>query len=100
MGRIPNFRETVFPQESMPILNLTATLGLILFLFLVGLEVDMRLLLANYKIAVSVSAAGMVLPFGFGRFISLPFSIRALSETLIYFTCRCGHCVWVISSIP
>lgn len=50
----------------MPLLSLVANLGLVIFLFLVGLEVDMRLLLVNWKVAASVSAAGMVLPFGFG----------------------------------
>ena len=37
-----------------------------LFLFLVGLEVDLRLLLKNWKISLSVGAAGMALPFGLG----------------------------------
>ena len=50
----------------MPILSMAANLGLILFLFLVGLEVDMRVLTRNWKTAASVSAAGMVLPFGLG----------------------------------
>lgn len=50
----------------MPVLSMAANLGLILFLFLVGLEVDMRVLLRNWKTAVSVSAVGMILPFGLG----------------------------------
>lgn len=66
MGRIPGFKDAIFPAASMPLLSLVANLGLVIFLFLVGLEVDMRLLLVNWKVAASVSAAGMVLPFGFG----------------------------------
>ncbi|KAI9837685.1 MAG: K(+)/H(+) antiporter [Sclerophora amabilis] len=66
MGRIPGFSEAIFPKESMPNLSLVANLGLILFLFLVGLEVDMRLFLTNWRVALSVGAAGMVLPFGLG----------------------------------
>lgn len=50
----------------MPTLSLAANVGLILFLFLVGLEVDLRLMLQNWRIALSVGAAGMMLPFGFG----------------------------------
>ena len=50
----------------MPTLSTAANIGLILFLFLVGLEVDLRLLIKNWKIALSVGAAGMVLPFGLG----------------------------------
>ena len=50
----------------MPTLTTAANVGLILFLFLVGLEVDLRLLVRNWKIALSVGAAGMALPFGLG----------------------------------
>lgn len=65
-GRIPGFKATIFPQDSMVMLTLTANLGLVLFLFLVGLEVDMRMLTANYKVALSVAALGMIIPFGLG----------------------------------
>ncbi|RPB25878.1 hypothetical protein L211DRAFT_821785 [Terfezia boudieri ATCC MYA-4762] len=70
MGRIPGFNLSIFPDESKPLLTLVANLGLVLFLFLVGLEVDVRMLLSNLKIAASVSAAGMILPFGLGAAIA------------------------------
>ncbi|KAE8409039.1 Sodium/hydrogen exchanger family-domain-containing protein [Aspergillus pseudonomiae] len=70
MGRIPGFTEAIFPDASIPNLNLVANLGLILFLFLVGLETDLRFLFSNWRVAASVSAAGMILPFGFGCAIS------------------------------
>jgi len=54
----------------MPNLNLVANLGLTLFLFLVGLEVDLRFLISNWKIALSVGLAGMALPFGLGAAIA------------------------------
>ncbi|KAF2427564.1 hypothetical protein EJ08DRAFT_721007 [Tothia fuscella] len=66
MGRIPGFTSTIFPQAAMPNLSLVANLGLILFLFLVGLEVDLRFLVSNWKVAASVGLAGMILPFGLG----------------------------------
>ena len=66
LGRIPGFSNAIFPPESLPTLSLAANLGLVLFLFLVGLEVDLRLLLKNWKISLSVGAAGMALPFGLG----------------------------------
>ncbi|KAL3420839.1 k(+) h(+) antiporter 1 [Phlyctema vagabunda] len=66
MMRIPGFKDSIFPTASMPILNLVANLGLILFLFLVALEVDMRMFMQNWRIAFSVGFAGMVLPFGLG----------------------------------
>lgn len=50
----------------MPTLSTAANIGLILFLFLVGLEVDLRLLVSNWRIALTVGAAGMAIPFGLG----------------------------------
>lgn len=66
MGRIPGFTNAIFPTASMPAFSVAANLGLILFLFLVGLEVDLRFLASNWRIALSVGAAGMAIPFGFG----------------------------------
>ncbi|KAK9479422.1 Sodium/hydrogen exchanger family-domain-containing protein [Lipomyces japonicus] len=66
LGRIPNFNQTIFPAASIPGLTLTANIGLVFFLFLVGLELDLSLMAKNLKIAGSVAVAGMVLPFGCG----------------------------------
>lgn len=66
MGRIPGFTAAIFPAAAMPNLTLVANLGLVLFLFLVGLEVDLRYLVSNWRIALSVGLAGMALPFGLG----------------------------------
>ncbi|KIW87056.1 uncharacterized protein Z519_12353 [Cladophialophora bantiana CBS 173.52] len=66
MGRIPGFTNAIFPPSSMPAFTLAANLGLVLFLFLVGLEVDLRFLASNWRIALSVGALGMALPFGLG----------------------------------
>ena len=66
MGRIPGFSAAIFPTASIPNLNLVANLGLVLFLFLVGLEVDLRFFFQNWKVALSVGAVGMILPFGLG----------------------------------
>lgn len=65
-GRISGFTDAIFPKDSMPTLSLAANVGLVLFLFLVGLEVDLRIMVSNWKIALSVGAAGMTLPFGLG----------------------------------
>ena len=55
----------------MPVLNMAANLGLILYLFLIGLEVDLRLMFQNWRIALSVGLAGMLLPFGLGVAIAV-----------------------------
>ena len=66
MGHIPGFTNAIFPISAMPNLTLVANLGLMLFLFLVGLEVDLRYLVSNWRIALSVGLASMVVPFGLG----------------------------------
>ncbi|OCL00713.1 K(+)/H(+) antiporter-like protein 1 [Cenococcum geophilum 1.58] len=66
MGHIPGFTAAIFPAAAMPNLALVANLGLMLFLFLVGLEVDLRYLVSNWRIALSVGFASMVVPFGLG----------------------------------
>jgi len=66
MMRIPGFQEAIFPTAAMANLNLVANLGLVLFLFLVGLEVNVKLFMSNWRVALSVGLAGMLLPFGLG----------------------------------
>lgn len=95
MGRIPGFNHAIFPDASKPLLSLVANLGLVLFLFLVGLEVDIRMLMANFKVALSVGTAGMMLPFGLGM---LRTTILALvgkqGYMLILNTYRYCHRLW------
>ena len=56
----------MFPAESIPNLTLVANLGLVLYLFLIGLETDVRFLISNLRVATSVAFAGMALPFALG----------------------------------
>jgi Kef-type K+ transport system membrane component KefB len=71
MGRIPGFKDAIFPTAGMANLNLVANIGLTLFLFIVGLEVDLRIAINNWKVALSVGVAGMALPFGLGCAIAV-----------------------------
>ena len=71
-GRIPGFTETIFPPVSLPYLSLVANIGLCLFLFLVGLEIDTSVVVRNVRMSVIVSLAGIALPFGLGTALSVP----------------------------
>ncbi|KAI0483649.1 K+/H+ antiporter 1 [Xylaria cf. heliscus] len=70
LSRIPHFKQNILPTESLPVLNNAANLGLILFLFLIGLEVDIRLFTSNWRVALGVSLGGLLLPFGLGYAIA------------------------------
>jgi len=65
-GRIPGFTKHIFPEESRSYLSLVANIGLILFLFLVGLEIDSGVIKRNARLSATIALAGMILPFGIG----------------------------------
>ncbi|KAJ1658043.1 K(+)/H(+) antiporter [Dispira simplex] len=66
LGRVPNFHSTIFPADSIPFVTLVANLGLVFFLFMVGLELDLGSLRKNIHRSLAISGAGMVIPFGLG----------------------------------
>ncbi|KAF9544053.1 K(+)/H(+) antiporter [Mortierella hygrophila] len=70
MGRIPGFADTIFPPDGLPYLNLVSNIGLVMFLFLVGLELDPSLVLKRARFALGISFAGMALPLGVGAAVS------------------------------
>ncbi|KAG1780765.1 Sodium/hydrogen exchanger family-domain-containing protein [Suillus placidus] len=71
-GRIPGFTQHIFPPHSLPYLSLVANIGLCLFLFIVGLEIDASIIKRNARMSAIVSLAGMALPFGLGSALSVP----------------------------
>ncbi|KAI8613595.1 Sodium/hydrogen exchanger family-domain-containing protein [Chytriomyces sp. MP71] len=70
LSRITAFKNSLFPEASLPLMKLVADLGLVLYLFLVGLELDPVHLLKIFKKSVSISVAGIVLPFALGAGVS------------------------------
>ncbi|KAI8997803.1 Sodium/hydrogen exchanger family-domain-containing protein [Pilobolus umbonatus] len=84
MGRIPGFRETIFPPQSLPFINLIATLGLIFFLFQVGLEVNVSVIKQDWNKSVMIALAGMALPFGLGAAVSVGLYKLQNDDTIPY----------------
>jgi len=66
MGRIPNFTNSIFPTTSIHLLSLTSTIGIVFFLFIVGIEVDISLIKKNAKASAAISVAGLAIPLGLG----------------------------------
>ncbi|GAA5934512.1 hypothetical protein JCM3775_000377 [Rhodotorula graminis] len=69
-GRVPGFTDNIFPPESISYLTLISNLGLVLFLFCVGTDVDFSLLRRNAKPTIAVSTAGLLVPFALGCGVS------------------------------
>ncbi|GAA5936184.1 uncharacterized protein JCM15063_002737 [Sporobolomyces koalae] len=69
-GRIPNFTSTIFPAVSVPYLNLVANIGLTLFLFLIGMEIDLGLFRRNAKVSTTISAISIAIPFALGAAVA------------------------------
>ena len=63
----------LFPAHSRPLLGVLAGFGLVVFMFLVGLEMDLELLDRGHRrTALVVSVWGTVLPFALGLLLALP----------------------------
>ncbi|MDB5102456.1 MAG: sodium:proton symporter [Fibrobacteres bacterium] len=62
----------LFPAGSLPNLNLLSQVGIILFMFSVGMEIDLGSLRKHAKVAVLVSNSGILLPFLLGMAAAFP----------------------------
>jgi Kef-type K+ transport system membrane component KefB len=72
LGRIaPDFQKVVLPPEIAPHLGVIAQVGVILFMFLVGLELDTRLLKQRSEATIAISHASIVVPFVMGSTLAL-----------------------------
>lgn len=68
---LPDWHAALFPQASMTILFAAAQLGLAMYMFLVGVEFRADLFRQRVRSAVSVSVAGIVVPFLLGALMAL-----------------------------
>src|SRR5215468_1052895 len=65
-GIFPGTFHQIFDPSVAPIFSIMSQLGLILLMFLIGLEFDFGHLSENRRTALSVSLIGVLLPFGLG----------------------------------
>lgn len=63
LGRNKAYLEMVFPKQSMPLLETVATMGLMFFIFMVGLELDLQALRKTGRKAFLIAIAGIAAPF-------------------------------------
>ena len=66
----PSVSAFIFPPDSLITLQFLSQIGLILFMFLVGMELDMKVLKKSAGIAVIVSHASIIFPYLLGVILS------------------------------
>lgn len=62
----PEFSATLFPSHSLDNLKFLSQVGLILFMYIVGMEVDLKVLRKQAHDAVVISHASIIFPFALG----------------------------------
>jgi Kef-type K+ transport system membrane component KefB len=62
----PEFSLDLFPIESLGNLQFLSQIGLILFMFVIGMELDLKVLQNRAKDAIVISHASIVIPFALG----------------------------------
>ncbi len=62
----PEFSLTLFPVASLGNLQFLSQIGLILFMFVIGMELDLKVLQNRAKDAVVISHASIIFPFALG----------------------------------
>lgn len=63
---LPEFSQFLFPAKSLGNLQFLSQIGLILFMFVVGMELDLKVLKNKAHEAVVVSHASIIIPFTLG----------------------------------
>ena len=67
----PGTLDYLFPTEVIAALRVFATVGLVLFMFLIGLELDLSKLRGHGHKAVAISQSSIILPMGLGALLAL-----------------------------
>lgn len=67
----PDLSAFLFPAETVPFLNVLSQVGLIFFMFLIGLELNPKYLKGNLDIAILTSHVSILVPFSLGGLLAL-----------------------------
>jgi Kef-type K+ transport system membrane component KefB/nucleotide-binding universal stress UspA family protein len=67
----PAFGAALFPTETLPYLEILSEIGLIFFMFLIGLELNPKYLKGQLDIAILVSHVSILVPFSLGSILAL-----------------------------
>jgi Kef-type K+ transport system membrane component KefB/nucleotide-binding universal stress UspA family protein len=77
----PHAAAAVFPAQSLPVLSILSQVGVVFFLFLVGLELDPKLIKNRGHAAVFISQMSIVVPFLLATALSLFLYTRLFNDS-------------------
>jgi len=81
----PEFSATLFPTASLGNLQFLSQIGLILFMFVIGMELDLKVLKNKAHDAVVISHASIIIPFALGMGLAY-FIYQSFAPTGVQFT--------------
>ncbi|BBD66892.1 sodium/hydrogen exchanger [Nostoc commune NIES-4072] len=67
----PDIAVSLFPPETIPFLNVLSQVGLIFFMFLIGLELNPKYLSGQLEVAVLTSHVSILVPFSLGTLLAV-----------------------------
>lgn len=80
----PNLSAALFPVETVPFLNVLSQVGLIFFMFLIGLELNPKYLQGQLEIAILTSHVSIIMPFSLGTVLALWLYPLVSSDTVSF----------------
>jgi Kef-type K+ transport system membrane component KefB len=81
----PGVQAWLLPAEAAPFLGVISQIGVILYMFLVGLELDLTLLRGTVAVTVAISCTSIAVPFALGAGLSVAI-FDQLAPTGVSFT--------------
>ena len=67
----PSYTAFLFPASSMNTLQIFSQVGLILFMFVIGMELDLKVIRQKARAAVMISHASIIIPYALGVTLAL-----------------------------
>ena len=68
----PDLQRAIFPSDVIPFIGIVANLGLVFYMFLVGLEIDLSQLRGRLLQTAAISNTGVAVPMMAGLAVALP----------------------------